>query len=294
MPADFDGWVFRIVSETLPRLTAAEHPESLWRPILDRGSPAHQWVERFFWYWFTNGARSSETENFIPIWRAMVLHALEHPLWDSSTCSTHDLGSAVFELLNFDARWSGLTQDAKFATPVGTMEDVFARAADKWFRIPYVLKGFAEFAIRPGTSGLLLPGLVWLATAVGSFSTYDWKYGLEETVIEFLHVCWQRESEKIANDPKLKEPFLALLAILTSRGAHAAIALRDRVGNVGLFWTRQDHAGSGRLGGGAKGIRTANLSLMRSRISLSLKAEATRSAMDRKGGGERMSASVAK
>ncbi len=41
----------------------------------------------------------------------------------------------------------------------------------------------------------------------------------------------------------------------------------------------------GRLPGGAKGIRTANLSPMRSRISRSLNAEATRTAIGRKGEG---------
>jgi hypothetical protein len=49
LPTDFDCWVYGIVAQAIPHLTAAEHPESLWRPILDRGSPAHRWVERFLW-----------------------------------------------------------------------------------------------------------------------------------------------------------------------------------------------------------------------------------------------------
>lgn len=87
------------------------------------------------------------------------------------------------------------------------------------------------FALQPAATPLLLPGVRWLAKATQSFDTYDWKYGLEENVIEFLHACWERDSQRIASEPPLREDFLALLATLVARGSHAAIALRDRVIN---------------------------------------------------------------
>jgi hypothetical protein len=83
------------------------------------------------------------------------------------------------------------------------------------------------FAIHPAATKLMLPGIHWVASAAKDFDTHDWEYGLEDNVIEFLHTCWQRESERISNDPSLREPFVALLAILVARGGHAAIALRD-------------------------------------------------------------------
>jgi hypothetical protein len=66
---------------------------------------------------------------------------------------------------------------------------------------------------------------------VPSFDSYDWKYGLEENLIAFLHACWEREHHRISGDPSLQGAFLSLLACVVSRGGHAAIALRDRVVN---------------------------------------------------------------
>ena len=50
------------------------------------------------------------------------------------------------------------------------------------------------FAIQAGAKQLLIPALRWMSAAVRTFDTYDWKYGLEENVIEFLHTCWQRKA----------------------------------------------------------------------------------------------------
>ncbi len=95
--------------------------------------------------------------------------------------------------------------------------------------MPKVINGFAAFAILPGARSLLLPGLQWIADATASFQSYDWKYGLEENVTEYLRIVWQREGQRIATDTDLRRPFLSLLAVLTARGGHAAIALRERV-----------------------------------------------------------------
>src|SRR6266850_8311817 len=61
LPSKFDGWVYQIVAQTIPQMTPVERPEALWQPILYLGAPVHHWVERFFWYWFTNGARSASS-----------------------------------------------------------------------------------------------------------------------------------------------------------------------------------------------------------------------------------------
>jgi hypothetical protein len=137
----------------------------------------------------------------------------------------------VFQLLGFDTRMNKLGQNPAFAPAVAAMEGVFARAAQRWFGMPKVVTGFLNFATQPAVAGLILPGIRWLAIAVPSFDSYDWKYGLEENLIAFLHACWERGHRRIASDPSLQSAFLSLLTCVVSRGDHAAIALRDRVVN---------------------------------------------------------------
>jgi hypothetical protein len=235
LPSDFDDWAFKLAARTIPCLTPAEHPEALWQPVLSRGAPAHQWVERFFWYWFTDGfAATQSAADFVRIWRSMIVYALEHSAWDPAGMISHDLDGIVAELLCFDTRWNAIVRTEDNAQVVGTLENIFERALQRWGGRPKIISGLVMFAIQPGAKHLLVSALRWTSVAVRSFDTYDWKYGLEENVIEFLHTCWQREGARIARDEKLRALFLAVLTILVSRGSHAAIALNARVvGSIG-------------------------------------------------------------
>ena len=232
LPDDFDGWVFGIVTAAIPCLTASENPRSLWQPILDLGSGAHNWIERFFWFWFTDGLRAAQSpEQFTQLWTDMIQYALASPAWDPSTNHSYDLANMVCELLGFDLRMNKLGQDPAYASALAGMEDVFAAAARRWFSNPRVVNGFLNFVTEPAASALILPGIKWLAAVVPAYDSYDWKYGLEENLIAFLHTCWERERQRISADPATQTAFLALLACVVSRGGHAAIALRDRVVN---------------------------------------------------------------
>jgi hypothetical protein len=97
--------------------------------------------------------------------------------------------------------------------------------------MPKVVTGFLNFATQPAAGGLMVPATRWLATAVPAFDSYDWKYGLEENLIAFLHACWERQHLRIANDPSLQGDFLSLLACVVSRVGHASNCARDRVVN---------------------------------------------------------------
>jgi hypothetical protein len=232
LPSEFDGWIFGRVAATIPRLMAAERAQSLWQPILDLASPAHEWVERFFWYWFTDGLRAAQNpDEFTRLWSAMIQYALESPGWDPIANRSYDLNGMVFQLLGCDSRMNRLGLNPVFTSAVATMESVFAAAAQRWFGMPKVVTGFLHFVVQPGMAALLLPSIKWLTATVPSFDPYDRKYGLEENLIAFLRVCWDREQQRISGDPSLQGAFLSLLACVVSRGSHAAIALRDRVVN---------------------------------------------------------------
>ena len=230
LPCEFDGWVFGIVAGAVPCLTAAEDPGSLWQPILELGTPAHQWVERFFWYWFTDGLRPVQSaEQFTALWSAMIEHALACPGWQAGGRGSFRLDQMVFELLGFNSGMHTVGKNTALASAIGAMEPVFARAAQQWFRMPRVTAGFLHFAVQPATAGLMLAAIRWLAVVIPSYDSYDWKGGLEDNLIAFMHACWDRHHQAISADTTLEKPFLDLLAKLVSRGGHAAIALRDRV-----------------------------------------------------------------
>jgi hypothetical protein len=137
----------------------------------------------------------------------------------------------VVELLGLNSRMNKLGRNPAFGPAVAGMEGVFAAAAKSWFTMPRVVAAFLYFVVQPAASGLLLPSIPWLASAVSSYDSYDWQYGLEDNLIGFLRTCSERHQKQISGDPSLKSPFLSLLACVVSRGSHAAIALRDQIVN---------------------------------------------------------------
>jgi hypothetical protein len=230
LPSDFDGWVFEVIARAVPRLAPDDKPESLWRMILDLGAAAHDWVERFFWAWFTTGLRAAHSPpEFVRIWRSMIVYALESPHWNREVYGSYRLDSMVIELLGTDGRWGTLAADSTFAPVLGTMVDIFGQAAEHWFRMPRVMRNFLYFVVQPAAVRLLRPAVLWVSKAVPSYSPYDWRDDIEDSLIEYLRVCWLHEQSAILDHSNLKEAFFGLLATVVSRGSHAAIALRDRI-----------------------------------------------------------------
>ncbi|HEY8031675.1 MAG TPA: hypothetical protein VIF02_04625, partial [Methylocella sp.] len=229
-PDEFDAWVYGVVAGTIPSLTAAEDPRTLWQPILDRGSPAHKWIERFFWEWFTVGVRAAQTpERFTAIWCAMIEYALQSPAWDPETSRSYNLDDAVFWLLGLGTGINKIGERPDFAASFSGMEGLFARVAERWFKASKLVSGFLHWVTQPAAVGLLVPAVGWLAPVVPTFDTYAWRDGLEENLIAFLRACWDRKGQQISADPGLERDFRALLTTAVSRGSHAAIALRDHV-----------------------------------------------------------------
>ena len=112
LPDEFDSWVFSLLARAIPCLTAAENSRSLWQPILDLSSLAHQWIERFFWAWFTDGLHGAPSpDDFVRLWTGMIEHALASPVWAPGTNSAYNLDGMVFQLLGFDARMNKLGQN---------------------------------------------------------------------------------------------------------------------------------------------------------------------------------------
>ena len=67
------------------------------------GAPAHDWVERFYWQWFTTGWKAKpDFADFFSEWRAMIEFAPASPQWDRKKNWHHAIDAMVYELLGFD------------------------------------------------------------------------------------------------------------------------------------------------------------------------------------------------
>ena len=77
--------------------------------------------------------------------------------------------------------------------------------------------------------GVAIKSIAWIAAAIRDYDDYDWRDETEETLIEFLITCWQRDAKKITEDATLRSAFFEIVKILVARGSRAALALQDRI-----------------------------------------------------------------
>ncbi|OYV50661.1 MAG: hypothetical protein B7X10_01185, partial [Burkholderiales bacterium 21-58-4] len=163
LPGDFDGWVFGHVARSIAHARDDEEPESMWHLILSLGLHAHEWIERFFWEWFTVGVHTSASpEAFARRWSEMIEFALASPSWDPAATKSRHLDDVVFELLGYHFGLTSIANDNKYAPVLAKMIPVLDLAAQRWFEMPQVANGFARSLVEPAYDGLLCPGIRWL------------------------------------------------------------------------------------------------------------------------------------
>lgn len=232
LPGEFDGWVFGHVSQAIAQMRDDEQPSSLWEPILSLGSHAREWIQRFFWYWFSEGFQASTDHNrFAKRWSEMLEFALASPLWDSQQNIESELDEAVFELMGYNHGLHSIAAESSFAMFIEGMIPLYEVAAQRWFRMPRVANGFARSLAEPGYDRLLCPGIRWIHRAMTEANDYEFwgEHEIESNLISALHRCWERHSESVCADRDLQSAFLGILMALASRGNHAAMALRERL-----------------------------------------------------------------
>lgn len=232
LPGDSDAWVFGNVARAVVHARDDEEAESLWRPILSLGLRAHQWIERFFWEWFTVGVHSSPSpETFARRWSQMIEFALALPSWNPTIARSHHLDDVVFELLGYHFGVSSIAKNDQYAPVLATMIPILDAAAQQWFSLPRVANGFARSLPEPAYDQLLCPGIRWLRRAMPQGDDYYfWRESeIESNLISALSRSWERHYHTVATDSELQAAFLDILAKLASRGNHGAMALRERV-----------------------------------------------------------------
>jgi hypothetical protein len=157
-------------------------------------------------------------------------YALSHARWDPATARTYDLDDMVVNLLGL--RWGARTlgDDVRYREYLGRMADLFRRAGRRWLTMHGVAAGYANFLARPAADRLLCSGIRGLYEALRDSEASEWhERDLEESLMQALHACWERQRDAVVSDQELRGAFLGLLTMIASGGSHAARALQEQV-----------------------------------------------------------------
>ena len=233
LPDEFDGWVYGLMARYIVRADKEESLNFLWEPLLRLDPLADKWVARFYWYWFSNGVAAAPNPlTFTKRWSEMIDFALTSEQWDPSVTPRYGLSDRVSGLLGFELSLNAAASDPAYADAVGRLRPHFERAAQRWFKLSDVAVKFTASLSQPAYAPFLRPGICWIHQAMQSSDQRRfWQRRMSEYLVSALHRCWDRHADDVKAGGELQTAFNELLTALTSRGDHAAMALRERVLN---------------------------------------------------------------
>jgi len=229
-PYEYDAWVFDRVATCVAQLDSDVTALELWKPIIDLGPHAHDWVESFLDDWTVSAlAKATSSARYFGRWRQMIRYAIESPVWMPQEGRSYRLPSLWEHLLGMHLGASIVAADGNQAE-FAKMKDEYGVWADAFLFNSHSLRALLNLLRQPGARPLLCTAVPWLRRVAEDLSPYDWdRDSLADGLAGVMNLAWTWHSETIATDQALLTEFIALLNLLVTQQSRAAMTLRDTV-----------------------------------------------------------------
>jgi hypothetical protein len=227
-PYEFDRWLFQKLPSILISTRSTHEAESLWRPILQLGTPAHYWISAFLGDWWAYGY-PNETEkqrHFLLIWKDMWAFTKTSSTWDDTTKRSWRMDDSYCALMGLGELTLALNFWSKDKSPlVKAMTEEFGLWCEAYLSDGTCARSFIQFLLTPAASSLHIVGMKWLDQAIIKYGFWHDTYKqIEQQLVQLLDYC----QNFIEQDVDTRTVFFRLLRILVERQNPQAMMLQDR------------------------------------------------------------------
>jgi hypothetical protein len=226
-PYDWDQWVLKHTSSLILQLDSPQDRESFWKPVLDLGTAARHWVERFIGDWFMAGlGKETVATGFAREWRRMIDYVRTSGVWARNPERDYHRDELWITLMGLDVHylWTVDHHDLLFA-----MQDLYEQWAKEHLDEPDSAAVFAQFLAKPAAEKLLCDGLVWLEKANLRLDRRTRWGDLVEVFASLLAHAWQRNADLIRRHEGAFTAFKKILHRLSELQNPTALALTDQL-----------------------------------------------------------------
>lgn len=232
-PHDYERWVLYGAASAVAHMEPDEHPETLWRPIIDVPREAHDWVETFLQALHRQALRQdAPPDGYAWTIRAIVREAEaardgtgEGGVWRRD-------GDHWLALLGLDS-YTVESWREDHAPIVAELDDLYARWARDSLRRERCMKAFAHFLARPAARSIVTKGLIWVQNVMDATHTEILNDAeVRDAVASSLIAIWSICEARVRADRDAFAAFRVILHALVERQTPLALELQRAIGGL--------------------------------------------------------------
>ncbi|WP_442498147.1 transposase [Methylobacter sp. sgz302048] len=228
-PYEFDRWLFQKLPSILVSTKNTHEAESLWRPILKLGIPAHYWIDDFlndWWiYGFPNDAKKQQY--FLSIWKDMWEFTRTSLAWNVAAKRSWDMNKSYCALMGLGELTLAFDFWNVDKIPlVKVMTEEFRLWGELHLSNNTCAQAFIKFLLTPAACSLQVAGMKWLDQTIAQHGFWHDSYRrIDKQLADLLDHC----QKLIERDIDTRTVFFRLLRILVERQNSQAMVLQDRL-----------------------------------------------------------------
>ncbi|MBZ5501471.1 MAG: ABC transporter ATP-binding protein [Acidobacteriia bacterium] len=226
---DFDRWVFQIAAHVICTDLSREKAERFWRPILEQGVVAEEWVEGFLIEFFRVGLSEGVSQDrFARVWKEMVEFANGSTVWATKGGRNWYRLETLWSSLMGQRYGVQLLGRVEYRALLENMAPEYGRWVRAWLGHAGSAVSFAYLLASDSGSVLLPMGLPQLAKAMDSFEDYEWRQErLTDALSSAVRTAWRSCRKELQTDRNFWEAFQTILNTLCTRLDAVAVQIRS-------------------------------------------------------------------
>jgi hypothetical protein len=226
----WDRFVMENAALLVLKSDSPSRAEEFWKPILNFGPTASNWVSWFLRDWTNYGLGQTDQEHVVETWCDMISYALDHARWNFQIDRVrHGRGEIWRALFGFRHLGPDIWS-SDLRSFVRTLRPYLRSWAESHLQLSRNARKFSAFLKMPAAGPVILDGIIWIADAAESEDERFWEDDTDDRVASLLVHAWEEAEDRLRSREEAFTAFNDLLGKLVERQMPIGLELAERVG----------------------------------------------------------------
>ncbi len=228
-----DRWLLERIASLIVQMEPSENPELFWRPILDLGWQANDYIEHFLFsflvYNFDKLENETFSEKFANLWTSMFKYADQSSGWNRTASNRFRPLDTLWQKMIGISWYAPSPWNEKHQKLILTISPLHKIFCSKRLTNSDTTEKYLRFLYCPAAKLIRLKALFWVEPKLEDYQFED-RYTLtEEALAELAVTCWAEHERELRRSHDTFDCYKRILRKLASRQNAIAMALQEKI-----------------------------------------------------------------